>query len=49
MLNSLMMTSLNSPKPFSETAKDLKAAVQRYQETFQTTHVTQHKTVFFLQ
>ena len=47
MLKSLMMISLNSPKPFSEEAKDLKAAVQRYQETFQTTHVIQHKTVFF--
>ena len=47
MLNSLMMISLNGPKPFSKEAKDLKAAVQRYQETFQTTHVIQHKTVFF--
>lgn len=35
MLNSLMMITLNSPKPFFEEAKDLiKAAVQRYQETF---------------
>ena len=48
MLNSLMMISLNSPKPFSEEAKDLiKAAVQRHQETFQTSHVIQHKIVFF--
>lgn len=48
MLNSLMMISLNSPKSFSEEAKDLiKAAVQRHQETFQTSHVIQHKIVFF--
>ena len=46
MLNSLMMISLNSPQPFPEEAKDLKAAVQRYQETFQTTHVIQHRTAF---
>lgn len=42
MLNSLMMISLNSPKPFSDEAKDLiKAAVQRHQEIFQTSHVIQ--------
>ena len=47
MLNSLMMISLNSPKPFSDEAKDLiKAAVQRHQEIFQTSHVIQHKIVF---
>ena len=46
MLNSLMI-SLNSPKPFSDEAKDLiKAAVQRHQEIFQTSHVIQHKIVF---